>query len=246
MLTLLVAAVIGMDAFKPHGNQVKAQDSNLQLPVIVSEQLQPENGIVPIEIRCGTAHLTAPDTLAKFSCKLKNRTNKNIIAATVAYSVVFQSDGIESADTRLHTLEAFIHSDLYNPGKSIQPQAERTIEPPGPMSYANSIIKRVEITVDYVEFEDTTTIGHNEKGSQQIASIREGATKYKKWLVQKYIKDGRKVESIIPLLQKNQSLVEALGNENLFQEQGAKAYRNYLYDAHNKQGAPQLERLLNK
>lgn len=246
VLLFLFVAVIGTGAFKPRGNQIKDQARDLQLPVIVYEQLQPENGIIPIEVRCGMAHLTAPDTLANFSCILKNRTNKNILAATIVYSVVFQSEGIESADRRLHTLETFFHPDLYAPDKSIQPQAERIIQPPGPTFYANSIIKRVEITVDYVEFEDTTTIGHNEKGSQVIASIREGATKYKRWLVQKYIKDGRRVESIISLLQNNQPLVEALGDENLFQEQGAKAYRKYLHDMHNKQGASQVERLLNK
>lgn len=42
VLTLLVAAIAGMSAFKSEGNQVKAQDSDLQLPVIVFEQLQLE------------------------------------------------------------------------------------------------------------------------------------------------------------------------------------------------------------
>lgn len=242
-LALLLGVIVIMTtALKARNNQ----NANAGGQVIVrAKQLRSLNGVIPVELQCKEAHLTAPDILESFSCALKNNTDKNILAANVAYSVVFESGGKEDTDTRFHTLDTFVHPDFYEANKSIQPRGERIIEPPGPSFYADSIIKGVEIWIEYVEFEDKTTLGSNEKGSQIIAGIREGATKYREWLAQRYVEKGRSAEAIVPLLQTDQPLPKA-GFENSYQEQGARAYRNRLRHIQDTRGAAQIERYLSR
>lgn len=214
--------------------------------LVVASQLDPINGVIPVELLCDPAQLTSHDRLENFSCILRNNTNKNLLAANVAYSIIFETDGKEAMDTRLHTIETFIHPDLYEVNKSILPGGERTIEPPGPMFYANSVIKRVEVRVEYVEFEDKTILGPNEKGAQIIMNIREGAAKYKNWLLQKYLEKGRSGKAIIPLLQIDQPIPNELGLKGADEQQGARTYRSRLRSIHDTRGAAQVEKYFNK
>lgn len=245
LVVLVSAAVIATTGLKVKSNQPAKQTEDLQLP-IVAKQLPSENGVIPVELKCGTAHLIPPGRLEEFSCILKNNTNKNILATNVAYSVIFESDGKEAADTRFHTIDTFVHPDFYEANKSIQPGGESIIGPPGPSFYADSVIKRIEISVEYVEFEDKTTLGPNEKGAQIIADIREGAAKYRNWLAQKYDENGRSTKAITTLLQQDQPLPNELGFKNSYQEQGARAYRTRLRHIQETLGAAQIERYLSR
>lgn len=246
LAALLGATAIATTKLKTRYNQNAKQNIGLQVP-IVAKQLPTENGVIPVELQCGTARLTAPNTLESFSCIVKNNTSKNITAASTAYTIVVENNGKESGDTGFLTLETFIHPDLADIHKAIPPRGERTIEPGGPVSYeyGNPIIKRVELKIDYVEFEDKTSLGPNEMGSQIIALFRDGAAKYRDWLVQKYIENGRSIDAIAPLLQKSQPIPDVLELKSSRQRHGAMMYRNHMLDIYNAHGATGLAEHLN-
>lgn len=244
LTTVLCVTVAISAAFQSQDNRiVPGGDKQIQ---IVVEQLPQLNGIIPAEMRCGIAHLTASGALGNFSCVLINNSDKNILAANLTYSITFEFDGKESTDTRMHTIETLIHPDFFEISRMIRPRGQSIIEPPGPTSYTNSIIKSMEIKVDYVEFEDKTTLGSNEKAAQLIANIRRGAAKYKHWLVKKYLEGDRSVENIMPFLDKDGPLPNEITFDDANQERGAKAYRKRFQDDHNTHGAERVRKYLNK
>lgn len=86
-------ALIAATTFKasPSANPT-VQGTEIQLPVIVY-QMEAENGEMPVTLQCGVATVTAPDTLNGFSCTLINNTDKNIVAATAAYTIEYEQRG---------------------------------------------------------------------------------------------------------------------------------------------------------
>src|SRR6266487_2498578 len=113
------------------------------IPVKINEQLSAKDGVIPVEIRCGQARLTAPNRLEEFQCTLKNNTNAKITAANVIYSIVLEQNGSLTKDTVSSTVEALVHTDFKGTSKLIGPNDESAVGPPGPISYENSVIKGV-------------------------------------------------------------------------------------------------------
>ena len=228
LIRILVFASLCLTLWVLTGRTQNVQQEESYISINIIKQLEPENQTIPAEIRCGMAHLTAPNRLEGFDCIIRNNTNKKITAVNAIYSVLIEEDGVLSKDTHSSTIDTVIHPDFKKINKAILPGEERPLGPPGAISYPNAIIKEVEIGIDYVEFDDTTTRGADEKGSQIIKDIREGAAKYKTWLSQKFNQQKRSVSAIVPLLQKEEPLPAVLQFINQQQELGAKAYRNYL------------------
>ena len=73
------------------GNQ-SAESFDKQIPVAV-EQLTQAGGLLPVEVRCGVARLTAPDTLQSLPCMAINNTGKNIVSLAASYTVVTEKSG---------------------------------------------------------------------------------------------------------------------------------------------------------
>jgi hypothetical protein len=222
---------------------ISSAQTEVQIP-ITTEHLKLDNGLVLIELQCGKAKLPAPNTLEKFTCKLRNNTAKNIVAVNISYSIILEENNVKSVETRLHTLDTMIHPDFYNASKFITPNAERIIEPPGPASYGSAVITGVEIKIDYVEFDDKSKLGDNYKAEQLIGEIREGAAKYKDWLAKKYTEHGKSVELIAPILMPNQPLPDEFKNSRF--EQGARAYRTRLRRIFETSGAAGVSFYLNE
>ena len=250
MLGTVVAALMGGSTIVvamliSRTSQNASQNLGLQLPVLI-KQLPPENGVIPVELRCQNAQLTAPDTLESVPCVVKNNTSKNIRALSTEFTVVVENNGKETPDTGFLTLETFLHPDLdkAHMHKAIPPGQERLLEP-SPTSYEGGVIKRVELKMDYVEFDDNSTLGPDENGSKLIALSRDGAAKYKEWLVKKYIDGGKSVSAIASLLNAN-DLPSELGFKHVNQSIGAKQYRTHLRDIYNSNGAAELEKYLNR
>lgn len=219
---------------KPHNLTTQdAPQAESQIPVTI-DQLSSNNGTIPVELQCENAVLSAPNTLKKFTCRLRNNTRKNIVAVNVTYSVILDENGVEFVEARLHTLDTRVHPDFYEASKSITPSAERIIEPPGPSAYGNATIKAVKVKVDYVEFDDKAKLGGNEKAEQIINDVREGAAKYKDWLSKKYTEHGKSLATILPLLESDQNLPTEFENSRL--EQGARVYRNRLRHVYETRG----------
>ncbi len=241
---LVVLGLLSFCLWAFSGKEAVSQQGGQPLPIIV-KQLEGTNDVIPVELRCAAASLALPDRLESFSCNLKNNTNKNIIAGNVAYSVILESGGKEVTDTRFHTFDTFVHRDLYEANKSIPPGGEHVVEPPGPTFYAASVIKAIRIEIDYIEFEDKTTLGSNERGAQIIADIREGAARYRDWLAQKYAENGRSAEAIVHLLQQDLPIPD-LGVKNQYQEQGERAYRTRLRHIRETRGTGEIDKYLRK
>jgi hypothetical protein len=215
------------------------------IPVVITEQLDPKNGVIPVDIRCGQARLTAPNRLEEFQCTLKNNTNVNIIAANAIYSVVLEQNGVLTKDTTSRTVQAAIHPDFRGTNRLIGPGDESSLGPPGPITYTSGIsVKSVEIAMDYVEFEDGTTLGSDNQGSHIIKAMRVGAAKYREWLKLRYMRGGRSVASISSEVEGDQSLPSELRFADPNEEQGAIGYRSLLRNLFRTRGAGDVKKLL--
>lgn len=213
---------------------------------ITTKQLPAENGRVPIELRCADAELSG-NTIEKLSCVLKNKTNKNMAAASVSISVTVDRDGALSQDSGYLSFDSLLLADFREGNMSIfiPPGGEYVLEDLS-TDYGNAVVKGIEAHLDYVEFENKIAIGPNHRGSRIIGETREGAEKYKEWLVKQYEKKGRSVEEILQLLENYQTLPEGVGIEGGNQKEGARSYRNYIRKTYLKKGAEELHKHLKR
>jgi hypothetical protein len=198
------------------------QQNEQSIPLKITTQLAPVNNVIPVEIQCGAALMNIVGEV-NFTCKLKNNSANNITAAGVIYSIVIEKNGVETANE-----DSIVFVGLDGFDKGTVPGKEVSIGPPGPISYDDFIIKRVEISIDYVEFENNIVFGRNSKGSQVVGDVRQGATKYKNWVKARYEYNRKSVKSIAPLLEDGELLPSDLSLLNENQEAGAKAYRKKL------------------
>ncbi|HJT67210.1 MAG TPA: hypothetical protein VJ749_12190 [Pyrinomonadaceae bacterium] len=196
------------------------------------------------DVRCNEVYLAIPDRLETFSCVLKNDADKPILAANVEYSIILESDGKRFTDTRFHTLDTYIHPDFYDAKKAILPGGERNISPPGPMYFQNAVVKGIEVTVDYVEFDDRTTAGDSKKGADIVGDFRAGAAKYRAWLFQRYAEHGKSPEAIIPFLKQDLPVPSELDIKGQNEELGARAYRTRLRILAETKGASEIPKHL--
>lgn len=239
VLVLLCSALWG---FSGRGKTI--QQGEVFRPVVIGRQLEPVGGVIPAEIKCGLARLSAANELAGFDCKLKNNTIKNITAAAFIESLVVReptgNEHLESVNSGFDTL---ISPDLVATSKAISPGEEISLGPPGPRSFPGATITEVRIAIDFVEFDDNTTMGPNEAGSRMIRDMRQGAAKYKEWIVRKFNDNGAVLTAIIPLLQKDQSLPGELNFASEQEETGARLYRNRLDKVYRSRGYSELDRV---
>ncbi len=243
-LRILGLALLSLTLWGLYTRPIRTQQGDRLIPVTITKQLEPVNGIVPAKIQCGTAHLSAPNALERFSCSLKNNSTLSITAANAIYSVILERSGATFKDTHNSTVDALVHADFKQSNKLILPGDKTEIGPPGPISYGDAIVIGIEIEIDYVEFEDGTASGPDQQGSHLIRAIREGAAKYKEWLRHQYKRNGKVDEAVLPLLKSDQPLPQDL-NLNEGEMTGAKTYRRDLLKLHEKLGRHETERRLN-
>lgn len=221
------------------------QQTDTFIPVVITEQLAAKDGIIPVEVRCGQARLTAPNRLEEFQCSFKNNTTLNITAANAILSVVIEQNGVLTRDTTSRTVQAAIHPDFRGTNKLIGPGDESSLAPPGPITYTSGIIvKSVEISMDFVEFENETTLGRNYQGSRIIKAMRVGAAKYREWLKLRYTRGDRSFASISSEVEGDQSLTSELQFADPNEEQGAIGYRSLLRNLFRTRGAGDVKKLL--
>jgi hypothetical protein len=221
-----------------------AQQTGVSKLTPAVKPLQSSDGTVLADLRCNEVYVSIPDKLETFSCVLKNDTDKPILAANVEYSIILESGGKRVTDTRFHTLDTYIHPDFYDPKKAILPGGERNISPPGPMYFQDSVVKGIEVTVDYVEFNDRTTAGDSKKGADIIGEFRAGAAKYRTWLFQRYAQHGKSPEAIIPLLKQDLPVPSEIDVKRQNEELGARAYRTRLRILAETKGASEIPKHL--
>lgn len=207
---------------------------------IETTQLPPHDGTIPVSLQCQTVGFPDSTEMKALRCIVTNNANSPISAVSLAYGITYETNGQESTDDGFMTLDALAHHDFHdsNFSKFIQPGAECVIQRGGPVEQANISAKDIRVEIDYVEFENGTTLGPNTKGSHLIAQIREGAAKYKEWLRSKYLNNGKSITAIASLLQDTSSPAVALKLDDDMMIVGAEAYRKNAREVFNIRGGP--------
>lgn len=211
----------------PSESKVNGQDGKIAIEIV---QIGTGTHLM-IEIQCDPVILKTPNELDGFACVLRNNTDKNIAATNLTYTVTLDRKGVGLFED-LHTLTSvmLIHPDFRNSYKPIAPGAERRMNG-GTVSYGDALIQSLKVSVDYIEFEDGTTLGPNVSGARVLAEMREGAATYRTWLAGLYLKKEKPLSELILLLESSEPLPSELDSikfSNSNQEAGAKAYRSYL------------------
>ena len=249
VVSCLLAVVLVKAYFLSEPWAVSARTNNLQrkdefIPVVITEHLEAKNGLIPADLRCGTARLSTANQLEEFRCVLKNNTQASITAASTIYTIVYEQNGSLFKDSFSSVAEAFVHKDFKGTNKLIEPGNETSFGPPGPISYADGVIKSVEIAIDYVEFEDGSTLGPDKKGSRIIEAMRAGAERYREWLKVRTRQSHNYVDTISSAVEMNQSLPSELRFTDPGEEQGANAYRSRLRKLYQNRGPAEVKKLL--
>ncbi len=208
-------------------------------------QLEPQNA--PVEIRCSSRQGSL-GVFDGFSCNIKNNTTKNLSGITLKYSVLKEGNtGSADRDTSSLTMNALIHPDFRETQKPVGAGEEGLIPSPIISYESSAAISAIEVSVDYVEFDDGTWLGPNEYGSKVMAGLREGAALYKDWLVRQYLAKGKSIPETVSLLEGDQSLPNNIGQLRLqgHRGEGARMYRVLLRKLRQSKGDGELQKVLN-
>lgn len=225
---------------------VESQSLIRNLPVVV-RQLESESSVAPVELLRPAARLSAENQLEQYSCIIKNNTEKIIVAFSLTWDIITEAAGKKSSVRELQVINSLIHPDVqdsYNSG--VAPKAESPVES-GPTYFeSDTSVKRVGVSIDYVEFEDGTSLGPdlNGRSSHQIAKVREGASKYKDWLAQTYEKTGESATLILQHLQSD-SIPDDINLSTPEMKQGAYAYRIRLLKQYKNGGSAVIQKIFN-
>lgn len=245
-LAVFLTAVAVSAVLKSQANPGAPAD---KLMAVDAAQLPLRGGIIPVEVRCESTRLTAPGRLEGFLCLAINHTRQRITALSSVLTVITENGaGVESRNANILYDDSYVHPDVKEVRRlrSTAPGESRTIQPGGPITFEDELIVRIELRIDYVEFDDGTSIGSDSKGAQAIKSVREGAVRYKRWLVKKYTADKNDADVIVPLLQQADTSADSQIGDDKNMREGAAVYRNFLLGVYQRQGRAELKRLLDK
>ena len=241
LLLLLCVAAFATSALQRPTSEADPNNQSLQLPVSV-KQLQPDNSH-NVELLCGTANVTSPNILNGFECTLKNNTQKSITAANIIYATVIEEAGRETKDSRNQILLTNFHPDFYDKEKNIVPGGSNLFRPAGVFTYHNAVIKGIEVYIDYVEFEDGTSMGPDVEGSKLIKDFRAGAVKYKSWLAKE--SKQKPIDTLIQSAQSDEELQKPeIDLNNVTQKEGARRYAIALRKLYKQRGPTEVQKYL--
>jgi hypothetical protein len=224
----------------------QAQNTAKNLTPIEVTQLPANDGVIPVTLQCQTVAFPNSPEMKALRCVVTNNANALISAVSLAYGITYEANGQESTDDGFMTLDSLIHPDFHdsNFSKFVQPGSECVIQRGGPVEQANNYAKHIKVRIDYVEFENGTSLGPNTKGSRLIAQIRGGAAKYKEWLKGKYLNNGKSVSAIASLLETSSTATELKLDDNMMIV-GAEAYRKKAREVLNiRGGSSEIEKHL--
>jgi hypothetical protein len=231
------------------GTPVRTQKTATKrsLPV-QARQLDPVGGVLQVELRCDDAKLSGTGRINEASCVIKNNTFAPMVAGTLEISVTLEQAGITNSISGYETFDTFLHPDFREDHKNnlIQPGMVYRFDLM-PANYGDAIVKKIEAEVDYIEFADKTSVGPNHVGARKINDIREGAAKYKNWLVRKYKEKSASINSVIELLDNSETTsLEEVGLRNEDQQSGASMYRKFARRTYQANGPEGLTKHLKK
>jgi hypothetical protein len=216
---------------------------------VTLENMKSGAGDVVVEILRPEVDFKARNAMGKASFTVRNSSSKNIVAFCLAYTTQIERKGNKSGDTRYHTMTPFVHKDfdaLDSKAKLIVPGQEVVVVESGSTTYdSETVVTGVEVTLDYVEFDDGSTLGVNQKGAYLVSKIWEGADEYSSWLKQVYFSSGKSAAEVGRIVQ-SPDIPADLGFTTSQQNLGAKAYKNGLRRLYERVGPFELGKFLEK
>ncbi|MCU1264529.1 MAG: hypothetical protein JWM21_847 [Acidobacteria bacterium] len=227
------------------------QHSGSRPEVISAVQLPIDKDVIPVEVRQQRVVLNSSNGVQDYFFTVKNNTNKNIVAFSVDITISGKVNGKESASTTVSTFDSIPHLDIREAHhmKPVLPGEGRDFDSTGmgimPAQGDVVEVEKIAVRVDYVEFEDKTSLGLDAHGSKIINAMRDGAARYKTWLVQEYVQRGKSISKVAILLQ-DELLPPELGLLDMHQRQGAKSYRNHMLDVYETHGRMELQKYLDR
>lgn len=237
LILLVLLAGLWLVSIRPAANQ----GNTIMLPVSV-QNLPSENNISPVTLRCDDARLSAPNHIETLSCVLKNNTDRPIVAGTLVVTVKVDQGGKIEALSSYNSFDTLLHPDVHSERgpKFIPPQGESVIDQM-PTSYGAAVVKEISLSIDYVEFAKGPSVGPNVAGSRRINDVRQGAAKYKAWLVREYHRKGESAQAILEILYNGDVVAQPdldLQNDN--ENTGANFYRKFLLRTYAAKGVAEL------
>ena len=237
LILLILLAGLWFVSLRPTAQQV----GPIVLPVSV-QNLSTETGVSPVALRCENARLSAPNRIEKLSCVLKNNTDRPIVAGTIVIKVMIEQKGVIETISSYDSFDSFLHPDVHSEREPnlIPPQGEYVIDQL-PTSYGEAIVKGISESIDYVEFAKGPPIGPNVAGSRIINNVRQGAVKYKAWLVREFHRNGMSAYAILQTLNLGDVVAQPdLELQNSDQNTGANLFRKYLLRTYAAKGEAEL------
>jgi hypothetical protein len=244
----IVAIVFSLNSLVLAGIYVAARAPSFKAQPKPAEatarQLMPENGVIPVELQDLRLELISSHTIKETRLNVLNHTRKTITAVGLTFEIHFlDAGGIERVNPDTLTVDYLLTADLHKV-KPIGPdQKGEMLNLDADLQPGFRITGEV-VSIDYVEFDDHTTLGPDKHTSATINAYREGAAKYKAWIRSEYQKHDRNVSAILPLLDEK-TLPSSLALTGKASG-GANVWRVHLkehYQTHGKEG---LEEILNQ
>jgi hypothetical protein len=216
-------------------------------PEVVANQLPVINAVIPVEIHgMKFTESTQPGEYGDLQFAVKNNSSQPLVAFVVVFAITYlQHDGIEGTAIMYRTVNQRIHPDI----SDIHHQQPFTTGQekefgPEPVRLNNDFhweMKKITLSLDYVDFQDGTSLGPNKHGLYSVGQVREGAAKYKEWLVKRFKEGGNSIDAILPLLQSEQ-LPEDWPTVKDHRLTGARLYRSHMLQAIEQHGASAVEK----
>jgi hypothetical protein len=236
-ILLVLVAGLWLVSLRPTAKQA----GTIVLPVSV-QNLSSETDISPVTLRCENARLSAPNQIEKLSCVLKNNTDRRIVAGTIVLKVMVEQRGVIETISGYDSFDRLLHPDVHSEREPnfIPPQGEYVMDQL-PTSYGEGIVKEISGSIDYVEFTNGPSVGPNVAGARIINDVRQGAAKYKTWLVREYHRNGMSAQAILQTLNKGDVVSQPdLDLQNSDQNTGANLFRKYLLRTYASKGEAEL------
>lgn len=208
---------------------------------LTAKQLDAVSGTVPVYLNCQGTILILPDTLESIPCTIKNNSGKRIRALVLGESVTVVNNGTTATELGYVTIDNFVHPDFHTEG--IAQSAEPQFPSPSAETYSGTITQ-VQVHIDFVEFNDSETLGPNKTGERILAGMRDGAAKYKSWLAKQYQVNGRSSPTLVRLIEDGTPTGADLGIDSASQEQGALIYQKWLRKTYQTKGVEEILKCL--
>lgn len=221
-----------------------AQNNPLVIPSpAIAQNLVTSSGTV-IQIT-GATYWSTPSTLDGYYCRVKNLSNKNIIALGLIWDVTFSNDKV---DRRYQFVDAKLHTDTLRvqPLSPLRSQGELEFRGTFTESFTGKVsVKNVKVQIDFVEFDGMTGIGtESSKGYKQLIQSREGAELYKNWLMKIYKENHQNIHVVIEKVLSDE-FPGSLDLQSRLVRQGSLTYRNWLNRLYKQQGVSGVQKIMN-